>query len=845
VKIAQDDKVIDSDISDSVSQMIPKIGDVVADYKVIGILGQGGMGTVFRVKSLISDREEALKVVTSDVGSPSEASARFQREIKIQASLDHPNIAALRAAFWSGNQLMMVMELVDGINLDERLRQGPVSISDALRWVSDVLSALSYAHAAGVIHRDIKPANIVITPAGNAKLTDFGIARSVRSPNLTNTGIAVGSIFYMSPEVIDALEPDVRSDIYSAGVTLYELLTEARPWGGRNHYEIMKAKLESDVRSPDALNPEIEGPLASVVLRAIAKQPNRRFQTAAEFLEALEPCRISQAAKDREATGRVQVKTQVKTKESSGPKKSTGQMGARAVPAVLTLTALIAAAGLVWAGMHYVPRLTAKMHARPATTSTQPVVATVVHPVEPAAPTATITVDPPTLTMSSSETVSFTASVEHGSSQAVEWSVNPSVGSISSDGSYSAPASIPQQQNVEIIATSAGDSKISGKAVVTLLPVAPGPAGTPAKTAEPPATAAVAEKTTPATADSAPAAAGRITPVAVNLDASETRQFSVTPKPENAVHWSLKPQLGSISQRGLYTAPPVVSQEQHLTVIADSGSPIMAKITLQPVAVSAIASTKDPNGAMTFTATATHAKNTKVAWSISPQTGSISPQGVYTPAAKVNAPFDLTVTARSLADPSKFAQLAVNFVPPVSPVKITLNPFNPVLMDNQRQMLSATVTGTSDRSVTWTMVGEGTLMPNGLYIAPQHISPGEHTIRVTVTSDADPSKSVEAEITLKHAVYSGPLQGTLVWSGNIEKNETLTIGSSQASSGTLTGSLPGVPIAIRVNTSHVTVVTAPMQSNGWKSIVLRTGAHVHSILIDWYVAPEKQSESPR
>jgi len=838
--------VIDSDISDIVSRMIPKIGDTVADYKVIGILGQGGMGTVFRVKSLISDREEALKVVTSDVGSPSESSARFQREIKIQASLDHPNIAALRAAFWSGNQLMMVMELVDGINLDERLRQGPVSISDALRWVSDVLSALSYAHAAGVIHRDIKPANIVITPAGNAKLTDFGIARSVRSPNLTNTGIAVGSIFYMSPEVIDALEPDVRSDIYSAGVTLYELLTEARPWGGRNHYEIMKAKLELDVRSPDALNPEIEGPLAAVVLRAIAKQPNRRFQTAAEFLEALEPFRLSYAARDRDATGRLPIKA----KESSGAKKSTGGMGARAIPAVLTLAALIAAGGLVWAGMRYMPRFAAKIHAHPVTTSAEPTVATDARPVEPAAPApapaATITVDPPTLTMSSSETVDFTANVEHGSSQDVKWSVNPSVGSISSDGTYSAPASIPQQQNVEIIASSAADSTVSGKAVITLQPPTPNPASTTAKTAESPVAAAVAAKPTPATVDKvAPVVAGRITPVAVNLDASETRQFSVTPKPENPVHWSLKPQLGSISQRGLYTAPPIVTQEQHVTVVADSGNPVTAKITLQPVAVSAITSTKDQSGAMNFAATVAHAKNTKVAWSISPQTGSISSQGVYTPAARVNAPFDLTVTARSLADPSKFAQLSVNIVPPPSPVKITLSPFNPVLMDNQRQLLSATVTGASDRSVTWTMVGEGMLLPNGLYIAPQRISPGEHMIRVTATSDADPSKSVTAEITLKHAVYSGPLQGTLVWSGNIERNKTLTIESSQVSSGKLTGSLPGVPIAIRVNTSQVTVVTAPTQSNGWKTIVLRTGSHVHSILIDWYVAPEKDSQSSR
>ena len=269
--------------------MILKSGDVVGDYKVTGILGQGGMGTVYRVRSLISEREEALKVITSDVASPSEASARFQREIKIHAGLDHPNIAGMRAAFWSGSQLMMVMELVDGINLDEWLRRGPVSISDSLRWISEVLSALSYAHSAGVIHRDIKPANIIITPGGKAKLTDFGIARHISGPDLTSAGVVVGSISYISPEVIHAAEPDVRSDIYSTGVTLYELLTGAHPWAGANQYEIMSAKLESEVHSPDAINPKIHAQLASVVLRALAKSPDRRFQTAAEFLQALNP----------------------------------------------------------------------------------------------------------------------------------------------------------------------------------------------------------------------------------------------------------------------------------------------------------------------------------------------------------------------------------------------------------------------------------------------------------------------------------------------------------------------------------------------------------------------------
>jgi hypothetical protein len=505
----------------------------------------------------------------------------------------------------------------------------------------------------------------------------------------------------------------------------------------------------------------------------------------------------------------------VKARERTGFEQFVDWMGARAIPILVTLIALIVAIALIWAAFHYLSHPERKTKVLPVMTSTQPA-ATV------AEPAATIAVNPPTLNVSQSGTVKFTASVEHSSNQAVEWSINPPVGSISADGTYSAPASIPEQQDVEIIASSAADPKVSGKAVVTLLPAA---------------TDVGAATSGAATGTSGNAPALRITPAAVNLDASETRQFSVTPMPENPVHWSLKPQLGSISQRGLYAAPPLVSQEQHVTVIADSGSPGIAKITLQPVAVSAITSTKDPNGAMTFTATVTHTKNSKVAWSISPQTGSISPLGVYTPASRVNAPFDLTVTARSLADPSKFAQLAVNIVQRASSVRVILNPFNPVLTDNQRQMLAATVTGASDRSVTWAMVGPGKIMPDGLYIAPQHIPPGDHAIHITATSNADPSKSAEGEFILRHASYSGPEQGTLVWSGNIEKNKILTIDSSQASSGTVTGSLPGVPVVIHSNTAQLTILSAPAQSNGWKSIVIRTGAHLHSISIDWRVAP--------
>jgi eukaryotic-like serine/threonine-protein kinase len=262
---------------------------MIGDYQIVGFLGQGGMGAVYRVRNVIADREEALKVLLADFSTSPDLSARFLREIQIHASLHHPNIAAMRTAFRVDDQLVMVMEFVDGITLGERLRQGPISISQGVGWIDKALSGLQYAHANGVIHRDIKPANIIITAADGVKLMDFGIARSVADPGLTGTAVAIGSVSYMSPEVIQAAEPDSRSDLYSVGITLFELLTGRRPFIGNNNYEVMKAHLDQSATSPDAINPNVPAALASVVLRAMAKQREDRFQTADEFLSALKP----------------------------------------------------------------------------------------------------------------------------------------------------------------------------------------------------------------------------------------------------------------------------------------------------------------------------------------------------------------------------------------------------------------------------------------------------------------------------------------------------------------------------------------------------------------------------
>src|SRR5215475_9547347 len=168
------------------------VGSIVGDYQVVDTLGAGGMGKVFKVRNTISDRIEALKILLPDLAGEPDLADRFLREIKVLASLDHPNIAGLRTAFRYENQLLMIMELVEGITLDQRLKQGPLSVNEAVSCIGQVLSALGYAHRSGVIHRDIKPANMMLTPQGTVKLLDFGIAKGGEDRKLTMTGTTMG-----------------------------------------------------------------------------------------------------------------------------------------------------------------------------------------------------------------------------------------------------------------------------------------------------------------------------------------------------------------------------------------------------------------------------------------------------------------------------------------------------------------------------------------------------------------------------------------------------------------------------------------------------------------------------
>jgi flagellin-like hook-associated protein FlgL len=266
----------------------------LGDYEILDILGAGGMGRVYKVRNTITDRVEAMKVLLPDLAGHEELAARFLREIKVLAALNHPNIAALHTAQTIDNQLVMVMEYVQGESLSQRLGAGAIPVALALKYLDQVLDALSYAHRQHVIHRDIKPANMMLTPDGTVKLMDFGIARAQNETNkLTHTGTTLGSLNYMSPEQVKGEATDERSDLYSLGISLYEMVTGKKPFDADSNFSIMAAQVNQAPTPPVELHPEIPGVVNDLILTSIAKAPVKRYQSADAFREAVRHARLS------------------------------------------------------------------------------------------------------------------------------------------------------------------------------------------------------------------------------------------------------------------------------------------------------------------------------------------------------------------------------------------------------------------------------------------------------------------------------------------------------------------------------------------------------------------------
>ncbi|WP_321473605.1 protein kinase [uncultured Paludibaculum sp.] len=260
----------------------------VGNYRFTRQLGAGGMGAVFEAIDVMVDRRVAIKMLRSEIASQPDLIERFRVEAATLAKLSHPCTATLFSFFRDGEDYYMVMEFVPGHTLEEILkRSGPLPVETAVSVMLQVLQGVSHAHSMGVLHRDIKPANIMITDDGHVKVTDFGIARVLGSSHLTRAGSVIGTLEYLAPERIRWEEADIRSDIYSVGVVLFETLTGRMPFTGDTDHALLQAHLELPPPSLWQMGVECDPALDAVVHRALEKRQDARFQSAQEFHDAL------------------------------------------------------------------------------------------------------------------------------------------------------------------------------------------------------------------------------------------------------------------------------------------------------------------------------------------------------------------------------------------------------------------------------------------------------------------------------------------------------------------------------------------------------------------------------
>jgi len=265
-----------------------EIGQIAGGYEFVSVQGNTRIGRGYKVRNVLAERLEVLRVLPKEPNLGREEVDRFLREIKVHARLSHPNIVSFYTATEIESELVMTSEFFDGITLEQRLLMGRIPLQETVVCMSQVLSALNYAHEMGVVHREVSPANILLGSDGTVKLTGFGMAKSSADPEVTQVGTVMGWLEYMSPEQVKGLPSlDARTDIYSAGVVLYEMATGQIPFVRKNQFDLMMAHVNAAPPPPLSLKPDLSLELSHVILKAIEKEPADRFQTAAQFRDAL------------------------------------------------------------------------------------------------------------------------------------------------------------------------------------------------------------------------------------------------------------------------------------------------------------------------------------------------------------------------------------------------------------------------------------------------------------------------------------------------------------------------------------------------------------------------------
>src|SRR5215212_3549984 len=269
------------------------VGKVFSDrYELEELLGTGGMSSVFRAHDRLLDRKVALKVLHQQYGDDEEYVERFRREARAVAALSHPNIVTVIDRGEHEGRQFIVFEYVPGENLKALIqRRGPAPVSTALELAMQVARGLSFAHQQGLIHRDVKPQNVLMNGDGQAKVTDFGIARSLDVQHgMTQTGTVLGTSDYIAPEQAQGHRVDEHTDVYSLGVVLYELLTGEVPFPGENFVAVAMRHINEPPPPIRDRRPDVSPRLEAAVHRAMAKDPRDRFQTMAALADEMEAC---------------------------------------------------------------------------------------------------------------------------------------------------------------------------------------------------------------------------------------------------------------------------------------------------------------------------------------------------------------------------------------------------------------------------------------------------------------------------------------------------------------------------------------------------------------------------
>jgi serine/threonine protein kinase len=260
-------------------------------YEIITRIGSGGMALVYKAQDLLLNRNVAVKILRQQFVHDEEFIRRFRREAQSAASLSHPNVVSIYDVGQEDETHYIVMEYVEGSNLNEIIQErAPLQTEEAVRVAMQICDALEHAHQNQIIHRDIKPHNILIGKNGRVKVTDFGIARAVTSSTITQTGSVVGSVHYFSPEHAKGVVTGEKSDLYSLGIVLYQMLTAKLPFLGESPISVALKHLQDDFEEPRSVNPHIPQSVENIIIRSMRKNPGDRYASAREMLEDLETC---------------------------------------------------------------------------------------------------------------------------------------------------------------------------------------------------------------------------------------------------------------------------------------------------------------------------------------------------------------------------------------------------------------------------------------------------------------------------------------------------------------------------------------------------------------------------